>query len=640
MTTNLAYAYAADITKTERDPVTGELYVYGKATGADLDLDGQRCDPAWLKSAMPDWFEWANVREMHQPVAAGVGVELLEQGDDWYVKSLVVDPGTANRIEKRVLKGYSIGINSPHITVRDGQEWIVGGNICEISYVDRPCNPTAKLAICKMAGGNEARWEPAEVEPASDEVTISVGLTKFSPADLAKLVARKNTTAVAEPDAATVVEVAEDVVVEQAAVVVEPALVDPPAAVTPEVAVPANEPEPELAVEAPVVEPVTATAADPAGAAPSDTITFNGASVDSKTFIEALTATLNGFQATDEEKAAATRSELLVKRYGLTPAEVAEIPDNVQVLLAAKPVPAASGKGAMPPLKPGGKPRYPIDSVQDLKDAILAFGRGKDSDKDDIQAHIKSEAKRLGQSALIPDDWKALLAELVKADDGEPPADEDAAEHAEGAGSELTHDPAELAAIRDSLVCVIKAELDELCAGQPELCDVDRLLCSLSMFLRWWQGEARSGETSSPYVEPDGDGVEVVEVYLAATPDTTKTESPVDTITTAPATGTDEQNRLTELVKSAVAAATKSSEERIAALEADLQKALALPEPGGPVITRTATQAAVARVSDAVALRKEADVLLTKAADVQHHDARLAEGYRVRAAELIAKADK
>jgi hypothetical protein len=624
MTTNLAYAYAADITKTERDPVTGDLFVYGKATGADLDLDGQRCDPAWLKSAMPDWFEWANVREMHQPVAAGVGVELLEQGDDWYVKSLVVDPGTANRIEKKVLKGYSIGINSPHITVRDGQEWIVGGNICEISYVDRPCNPTAKLAICKMAGGNEAHWEPAEVEPASDEVTISVGATKFSPADLAKLVSRKNTTAVAEPDAETVTEVVEDVVVEQTAAVVEPVLVEEPAVAAPEAVV--SDVEPGPVVDAPAVEPVTAVVTEPVGAAASDVITFNGASVDSKTFLDALTATLNTFQGTDEEKAAVARSEQLVKLYGLTPAEVAEIPENVQVLLVAK--------GAMPPLKPGGKPRYPIDSVQDLKDAILAFGRGKDSDKDKIQAHIKSEAKRLGQSALIPDDWKAVLAELVKADG------ENTAESGGGAGSELTHDPAELAAIRDSLVAVIKAELDELRAGQPELCDVDQLLCSLSMFLRWWQGEARGGETTSPYVEPDSDGVEVVEVYLAATSDATKSESPVDTKTTAPTPGTDEQNRLTELVKSAVAAATKTSEERIQALEADLQKALSLPEPGGPVITRTATQAAVARVSDAVALRKEAEALLSKAADVQHHDARLADGYRVRAAELIAKADK
>jgi hypothetical protein len=44
----LTYAYAAEIVKSERD-ADGHLIVYGKATGPDLDLDGQICDPKWLK---------------------------------------------------------------------------------------------------------------------------------------------------------------------------------------------------------------------------------------------------------------------------------------------------------------------------------------------------------------------------------------------------------------------------------------------------------------------------------------------------------------------------------------------------------------------------------------------------------------
>lgn len=151
---DVTYAYAADIVKSERDPETGDLMVYGKATGPDLDLDGQICDPAWLKTAMPKWMEWGNIREMHGPIAAGVGVQLDEVGDDWYVTARIVDPGTAAKVEAGVLKGFSIGIKSARV-VKDSRApngRINGGDIVENSLVDRPCNPTAKMSICKAAG--------------------------------------------------------------------------------------------------------------------------------------------------------------------------------------------------------------------------------------------------------------------------------------------------------------------------------------------------------------------------------------------------------------------------------------------------------------------------------------------------------
>ena len=88
----------------------GDLIVYGKATGPDVDLDEQICDPDWLRSAMPSWMEWGNLREMHQPIAAGVGLELQEQGTDWMLRSKCVDESTAKKIEARVLRGYSVGI--------------------------------------------------------------------------------------------------------------------------------------------------------------------------------------------------------------------------------------------------------------------------------------------------------------------------------------------------------------------------------------------------------------------------------------------------------------------------------------------------------------------------------------------------
>lgn len=186
--TDVTYAYAADITKAERDEATGDLMVYGKATGPDLDLDEQICDPDWLKSAMPAWFEWGNVREMHGSVAAGVGTQLAEVGDDWYVEARIVDESAAKKVESKVYKGYSVGIKNAQvrkdIKARGGR--IVGGEIVEVSLVDRPCNPTAKMSIAKALGlaedgtsieledGADAPLQPVvnSDEPVGDAVEV------------------------------------------------------------------------------------------------------------------------------------------------------------------------------------------------------------------------------------------------------------------------------------------------------------------------------------------------------------------------------------------------------------------------------------------------------------------------------------
>lgn len=151
---SITHVYAGDIVKTDTTE-DGDLLVYGKATGPDLDLDEQGCDPKWLKNAMPGWAQWANIREQHSAIAAGVGIETVQDGDDWYVKSLVVDEGSKEKVKKGVLKGYSIGIKNARV-VKDAAfpgGRIVGGEIVEISLVDRPCNPTATMAIAKTADG-------------------------------------------------------------------------------------------------------------------------------------------------------------------------------------------------------------------------------------------------------------------------------------------------------------------------------------------------------------------------------------------------------------------------------------------------------------------------------------------------------
>ena len=156
MNGDITYVGIGDLTYKSADD--GALIVYGKATGPDLDLDQQICDPEWLKTAMPQWMATgANIREMHQSIAAGVGLELSADGADWMLKGEVVDDNTKRKVEKGVLKGYSIGIKGARIvndeSAPNGR--IVAGQIVEVSLVDRPANPTATVTIAKSYDGGE-----------------------------------------------------------------------------------------------------------------------------------------------------------------------------------------------------------------------------------------------------------------------------------------------------------------------------------------------------------------------------------------------------------------------------------------------------------------------------------------------------
>lgn len=159
----VTYAYAADIVKYDKNP-DGSLMVYGKAAGSELDMDQQILDESFLKAAMPEWMKWGNVREQHSPIAAGVGKELEEKTDGWYVKAHIVDPGSVSKVEKSVLKGFSVGIKGARL-VKDAKApkgRVVGGQIVELSLVDRPANSTATLMVCKAAGAGDNTLLPVD----------------------------------------------------------------------------------------------------------------------------------------------------------------------------------------------------------------------------------------------------------------------------------------------------------------------------------------------------------------------------------------------------------------------------------------------------------------------------------------------
>ena len=142
------------ITKSEKQ-ADGTLLVTGIATDDSLDVDEQICDPEWLKTAMPDWFRWGNIREQHSNIAAGVATEYETKGSEHWITARVVDPSSIKKVESGVLKGFSVGIRAPRV-VKDNKAAggrIVDGQIVEVSLVDRPANPSCTLSLAKTIDG-------------------------------------------------------------------------------------------------------------------------------------------------------------------------------------------------------------------------------------------------------------------------------------------------------------------------------------------------------------------------------------------------------------------------------------------------------------------------------------------------------
>lgn len=186
---DMTTAYAR-IIKAEKQ-ADGTLMVYGKATDDSLDIDQQICDAGWLERAMPEWFKsGGNIREQHSNIAAGVAKEYEPKEDGHYINTLIVDPVSVKKVEAGVLKGFSIGIKAPRV-VRDAKAAngrIIDGQIIEVSLVDRPANPNAKLMLAKTVKGkkNLVKVEEFVAKSASELIAeakqLSPEIKKFDAA--------------------------------------------------------------------------------------------------------------------------------------------------------------------------------------------------------------------------------------------------------------------------------------------------------------------------------------------------------------------------------------------------------------------------------------------------------------------------
>jgi hypothetical protein len=188
MAQDFANSYAAIIKQEKQED--GSLLVYGKATDDSLDIDQQICDDVWLSSAMPEWFKsGGNIREQHSSIAAGVAKEYEAKADGHYISALVVDPVSVKKVESGVLKGFSIGIKAPRV-VRDQKAAngrIIDGTIVEVSLVDRPANPNAKLMLAKSVEGEPNLVQVEElIETEKKDKSMLANLVKEIQADANK----------------------------------------------------------------------------------------------------------------------------------------------------------------------------------------------------------------------------------------------------------------------------------------------------------------------------------------------------------------------------------------------------------------------------------------------------------------------
>jgi len=177
---NLTNVYAGIIKYDKNDD--GTLTVYGKATDDSLDIDQQICDPAWLDTAMPQWFmSGGNIREQHSNIAAGVAKEYEAKPDGHYISALVVDPVSVKKVENRVLRGFSIGIKSPRVVMdkKAANGRIIDGQIVEVSLVDRPANPNCQLVLAKSINGEKSLTKVEELV----ETTIEKDALEGTPMD-------------------------------------------------------------------------------------------------------------------------------------------------------------------------------------------------------------------------------------------------------------------------------------------------------------------------------------------------------------------------------------------------------------------------------------------------------------------------
>lgn len=136
-----------------------------------VQYEGDVVDAASINAALPDYLQYANIREMHQPSAVGLAlkaevipgeVAITIDGrtrtlkNPLYLVVKVVDDAAWAKVKAGVYKGFSIGgaVVDAAVARVAGRlvRMIKGLQLTEISLVDRPANPDARIVLWKLGG--------------------------------------------------------------------------------------------------------------------------------------------------------------------------------------------------------------------------------------------------------------------------------------------------------------------------------------------------------------------------------------------------------------------------------------------------------------------------------------------------------
>jgi len=637
MTDNIKSIYLGNLT-AKRGP-DGFMYVKGLATDDTLDLDQQICDPKWLKSAMPKWMEIGNIREMHAAKAVGKATEMQQTGSGFVVTAKVVDEQAAKMVEEGIYTGFSVGIKGARVVKDDAAPGgrIVDGTIVEVSLVDRPANPSAVIEIAKSVDGALVKGAAvADVEKAespeqnaelvateepgvADEVldrdqpqpcqacsgtgkkTNVDGNTQetdcevcngsgHQPEGRSENHLQNSPTNPQTRDNRDIKDAEPELVKEynpdqprgehgrwgaggmtQASKDIK----DDPSS-TPEEHKDASNSHREIAAglrdaasksndsDRASLFRQAATVHDLAANAHADAAKgYESSGAANRLSGEAYRMTQMASEAITENQAPGLYNQIFGE-----PDKAADADTEKRTYTDQERQVAAASGHAMP------SGSFPVNNVKDLKNAIRAIGRAKDPEA--AKSHIKARAKALGHEEMVPDNWKGADAETTKA------------------AEDMNHDAAELEQIRLGLINCIKAELDEMLAGDDnETCDVEQLLCTLKMFLDWWTDEASENQTEAPFTGWDNDqtGDTMAYIGLGVSADLIKNAS-ADTATTEV-----KDELRSEIVKAlgleevmtAKAELSKATEE-IELLKAALDEVKSMAAPGGPALRATREQ--------------------------------------------------
>jgi hypothetical protein len=164
------------------DQPDGSILVFSPINDETPDDQGEVVDFGGFQKAAIDYMQWANVREMHEHSAVGTMDQLVHDPVRKVSEGVmhIVDPTAVMKVKSGVYKGTSIGGNKRLDTAHmekvgdKSVRRIMDLNLIEVSLVDRPSRPTARLTLLKRSDPETVEVELAEAVADANEATAEL----------------------------------------------------------------------------------------------------------------------------------------------------------------------------------------------------------------------------------------------------------------------------------------------------------------------------------------------------------------------------------------------------------------------------------------------------------------------------------